>query len=331
MAVHDQAHQESIARIAMANDLLVTASDDHTIRTWDPTTGLQRLKLTHGNWARAIALSPDGTRMVSSSLDDTVCLWDIATGRKIYTLPGHGRLGGYRAVGFTPDGKYFLSWGDDLYLRKWSVDTGKAILEHRLQPTGVKVPSEDAEAGERERFWLLGQGLFSPDGTLFILSVGNQFHVFDVATGKDLRQVHDEGSGVIGLAISPNSQLLLASALGKEIQTKLPDGRTHISYSKDHPICLWELATGKLRKQVHMPEGGAGPVAFSPDGKLFVAATNGPEGCIRFWRVASGDEVSTIKGFRSSVRSLAFSPDGKRLSTGMDDTTALVWDVPGRH
>src|SRR5262249_18395128 len=139
----------NVALIAFAGDLVATTGDDHTIRFWEPATGKQRLKLTHGSWVRAFALSPDGTRLASSSLDDTVCLWDVATGRKIYKLPGHGRLGGRRAVGFTPDGKHFLSWGDDYYLRKWDVATGRALLEHALRPTGVQVPDNDDERQDR--------------------------------------------------------------------------------------------------------------------------------------------------------------------------------------
>jgi WD40 repeat protein len=327
LAANDQAHQASVSRVAATGNLVVTAGDDRTIRIWNPTTGQQLRKLMHGYLVRAVALSPDGTKLASSSLDDTVCLWDVATGRKVYQLPGHGRLGGYRAVGFTPDGKHFLSWGDDIYLRKLDVTTGKAVLEHALRPTGVKVPTDDAGEMDREMFFGRGESAFSPDGKAFVLNTGNQFHVFDVATGKDLRQFPNEGSHVISLAISPDSKLVLASAWGKAVETKLPDGRVRGSFAKNHPVCLWELASGKLRKKVLLPEGGAGPVAFSADGKLFAAAADGPDPRIRLWDVARGRQVRSITGFRGPVRALAFSPDGKRLISGMDDTTALVWDL----
>src|SRR6202035_3134488 len=101
-----------------------------TIRVWDPTTGKQKMKFAHEKYVRAIAISPDGTRLASSSVDDSVCVWDLATGRRIYKLPGHGQAGGAHPVRFTPDGKHLLSYGDDLYLRKWNLATGKAVLEH---------------------------------------------------------------------------------------------------------------------------------------------------------------------------------------------------------
>jgi len=196
--------------------------------------------------------------------------------KQIYKLAGHGIGGGRRAVRFTPDGKRFLSWGDDFYLRIWDVTTGKALVEHAIRPTGVKVPDEDAEERDRELFFSLGESVFSSDGKRFVLNVGKSFHVFDTATGKELRQIANEGSHVISLTISPDSKFLLASAWSKGVQTRLPDGRVRFSSAQDHPVCLWDLSSGKLLQHIVLPEGGAGPVAFSPDGRVFAVGTDRP-------------------------------------------------------
>ena len=65
LAANDEAHLLKINRIAITASLIVTSSDDHTVRLWDATTGKQRLKLTHDHWVRALALSPDGTQVGS--------------------------------------------------------------------------------------------------------------------------------------------------------------------------------------------------------------------------------------------------------------------------
>jgi WD40 repeat protein len=225
---------------------------------------------------------------------------------------------------FTADGKHFLSWGSDLFLRKWDVATGKVALEHALRPKGF--PDEEPARSQKLEKDIL-QGRFSPDGNRFVLAAGNQTHMFDVASGKDLYQLPNEGGYVVSLAISPDSRMLLTSAVGKWVATKLPGGGT---LQKNHPICLWELSTRKTRMQIVLPDGGAGSVAFSPDGKRFAVATGDPQRRIRLWDTTSGKEADAIQGYRGDVRSLAFSPDGSRLISGMDDTAVLVWDLSSK-
>jgi WD40 repeat protein len=326
---NDEAHRGEVDHIlGAANNQVVTTAHDNTIRFWDGETGKQLRKLSHGGWIRDVALSPDGRLLVSNSLDDTVSLWDFATGKKTYALAGHGRMGGRRAVVFAPDGKSFLAWGDDMYLRRWDVRTGKALSEHAIRPTGIPVPGEDDDdRGAREFTFLLGSGRFTPEGKHLILQAGADFFVFDTATGRELRKFPCEGGHVIAMTVSPDGKLLLASAWGKSVRTKLPDGTMQSSTPEIHPVTLWDLTTGERKKQIFLPERGAGPVAFSPDGKQFAVASSNPGDRIRVLETETGKELRRIEGFRGTVRSLAFLPDGRRLVSGMDDSTALIWDL----
>jgi RNA polymerase sigma factor (sigma-70 family) len=327
LSANDQAHSGAVEHILTGPDnLVVTASEDNTIRLWDAATARQRHCLAHDGWVRAVALSPDGTRLVSNSLDDTVCLWDVATGRKIYRLAGHGELGGRRAVVFSPDGQSFLSWGDDMHLRKWDVRTGKAVFEISIRPSGVKVPDEDDE-DRPGRIHTPPEGRFTPDGKHLILQSGGKFFIMGASTGKELRHFPSETGYLTGLAISPDSKLLLGSAWGEPVQRKLPDGRMLSTSARDHPVTWWDLTTGKQQKRILLPKEGAGPVAFSPDGKFFAAASSQPLACIRLVEVPTGREVRRIEGFRGAVRSLAFLPDGRRLISGMEDGSALFWNL----
>jgi WD40 repeat protein len=330
LSTNDHAHRGSVSVIAAGRDIIATAAYDNTIRIWDAASGKHQHVLTHKHWVTDVALSPDGTRLASTSHDDVVGLWDIATARRIFALPGHGRLGGRSTVGFTPDGKYLWSTGTDMYVRKWDLRNGKAVLEHTLRPTGVRVPTEDDEDHDHMFMVGLGKNLLSPDGTRLIVPANRKFFVFDAATGKELYAFPIEGSYALSQAFSPDSQLLLGSAWGQQIKTKLPDGRTRVSTADEVPVSIWDIASGKLRMQV-IRRGGAGeagPVAFSPDGKRFAAAASQPNSPMRVWEVATGKEVDAIT-VGGVVRSLAFLPDGERLVSGLEDSTALVWKVRG--
>src|SRR5262249_51142016 len=111
-----------------------------------------------------------------------------------------------------------------------------------------------------------------------------------------------------------------------------PDSRT-ISVAGESYVMLWDAATGRMvREFEHVPStrwrlgyDGRRLLTFSPDGSLPAAA--GVYDSIHLWSVATGREVDTLQGPGGKVLSLAFSPDGRRLITGSEDTTALVWDL----
>jgi RNA polymerase sigma factor (sigma-70 family) len=330
VGAREEAHHGRVCRVAAAaGGVVTTASDDHTVRVWDAASGRQRFRLDHDHWVRGVALAPDGKRLASSSLDDTVRLWDLETGRELYRLCGHGDQGGRRFLTFTADAKRLLSWGDDFYLRVWDVRTGKAHREHRIRPTGLKVPDEDDEQKERHRIVLEGGSAASADGKIFVLAVDTKTYVFDTDTGRELHALETASQHIDSIALSPDGRRLLVSCWGKPIQVKLPDGRLHQSIADEHPVELWDLAAGKRLRESLLPGRTSGPMAFSADGLTFAAALDKPAPRVRLWDTNSGKEKWAIElPIRASA--LAFAPEGRFLITAQDDTTALVWELAPR-
>jgi WD40 repeat protein len=77
------------------------------------------------NFIRAVAVTPDGRRVVSASDDRTLRLWDLGSGQMIRTLEGHRDE--VSAVAVTPDGRQAVSASDDRTLRLWDLSNGQTL------------------------------------------------------------------------------------------------------------------------------------------------------------------------------------------------------------
>jgi WD40 repeat protein len=72
-----------------------------------------------------MAVTPDGRLAISASADQTLKVWELATGRELHTLGGHA--GGVYAVAVTPDGLLALSAEGDRTLRMWDLESGNSL------------------------------------------------------------------------------------------------------------------------------------------------------------------------------------------------------------
>ncbi len=57
----------------------------------------------------------------------------------------------------------------------------------------------------------------------------------------------------------------------------------------------------------------------------------GIDGTVKLWDAKTGENLATLKGHKSWVNSLAFTPDGQTLATGGSDATVRLWDVAKRE
>jgi WD40 repeat protein len=189
---------------------------------------------------------------------------------------------------------------------------------------------------------------FSPDGKVLVeANWGRGIHLYDVATGKELRQFvgatrhhtvafSDRGKALFAFGGDPKT-LLWDVSTGRELRQSSaplergsagalsPDGAVLALSKGDHTVRLCDAATGVQLRSLTGFKGDVESLAWSPDGKTVAAGNFGTK--IHLWEADTGRLARVIAGHGAQVTSLAWSADGKTLASGSHDGTARLWDV----
>jgi WD40 repeat protein len=88
-------------------------------------------------------------------------------------------------------------------------------------------------------------------------------------------------------------------------------------------IVLWELGAERVQRLLRQGTG-VRSMAFSPDGSRLASAAGY---VAKVWNLGGPGEPLEIPGHRGWIWSVAFSPDGRTLTTGSSDRTTRLWDV----
>ena len=316
---------------------LASAGDDGTIRIWNLADSKQ-LRAMHpvlesngyGNWIRAMDVSPDGKYVVSSSLDDTVRLWETATGREIYRLPGHGHMGGTRAVHFSPDNKQFVSWGDDMRMVRWDVATGKALQEFETGSNGGvhNSPGENPFElpGARPR---IDSAIFSTNlQILLMVGSGPQTAIrrYSAESGKEMPQINRPSRFRTRAVLLPDNQHLLIAGWNPTRVINLPGGIEKPLPPTTYPVEVFNLPDERIVANREFVGHGADRVAYSLDGRLAAIAVVGDHPKIDLCTIPNLADAAQIE-LPSRAGAVEFSASGKLLAASVADGTILVWDL----
>jgi WD40 repeat protein len=254
----------------------------------DATTGTPVLPpLRHQDIVHHAAFSPDGSRIVTASLDHTAQLWDAITGLP-FGPPLQHEAGVYYAS-FSPDGRQVVTASIDRSARVWDVATGQPVLEPLLHTEAVHYAS------------------FSPDGSRIVTAGEDQSaFIWDAATGRPLGSPFKAGGTVWGATFSPDSRRLVTFGVSTSAR-------------------VWDIAHGTLAFPPLAHNGHVHPVQFSRDGRWLLTASG--DGLARVWDAITGEPVTPGLDQGDEGKGAGFSPDGLRVVTGGSDRTAQVWEL----
>jgi RNA polymerase sigma factor (sigma-70 family) len=309
--------------------------EPHALRIWDLASGKEMALGEHGRGASALALSRDGSLLVSAD-GSSVRIWDLKARKELRHGEAHQDWIG--AIAFSPDGRRVVTGGGDCTVRLWDAITGRLL---RTLPRGQDTVKSVAfspdgrwiAAGHRDgvvclwdaasgrEVWRTHEGgemwvSFSADGRRLIGAMETMVLVWDSASGEQVRRSRLQhwvgGTRFYRFAVSPDARLLATG----DIDTRF------FGRGQQRPaVRLWDLASGQALRLLEGHEATIRALAFSPDGKLL--ATN-EDWETRLWDVATGKSLARLRGGGDAV---AFSPDGRVLATGGFDDRAHLWEV----
>jgi WD40 repeat protein len=127
------------------------------------------------------------------------------------------------------------------------------------------------------------------------------------------------GAGIVrGVAFAPDSKTVFTAGW------TAPPGKAHGRTGRAS-LRLWDPATGKLARELAMPEIEPNAVAASPDGRR-VAVAGYSDSPLRLWDLGRGHERG-LWAAPGSVFAAAFSPDGRVLAAGGDDPQPCLFEA----
>jgi WD40 repeat protein len=271
----------------------------------------------HTNSTTSAILSPDGTRLLTTSYDFTARLWDIATGQPITSFLGHTDW--VNSAAFSADGSRIVTASRDGTARIWDTETGNELRRY----------SGNVGAG----FYA---AVFSADGQQIITGdrAGN-IRFWNALLDRQVRQITAGGLPILAYDLLPNGEQALVMPSGSFQRVQVWDsGLTQRQYEVDFPTSIWawdysadgryvgvstdsgilyllDAQTGEILHELTLPQLEGAPsisVDFSPDGTRVASAH--VTGLGHVWDVQTGTHLFEISHDELPVRALHYTPDG---------------------
>ena len=191
--------------------------------------------------------------------------------------------------------------------------------------------------------------IFSSCGQFVVSgSYDRTIKIWDVKTGKELREFIGHKNAVHFVSFSPCGQFIVSGSrdgiiklwdvkTGKELREFIGHKSSVwsvsfsscvefiVSGSEDRTIKIWDVKTGKEIREFIGHKDSVNSVSFSSCGQFIVSGSE--DRTIKIWDVKTGKTLQVFTGHKDSVNSVSFSPCGQFIVSGSLDRTIKIWDV----
>jgi len=238
-----------------------------------------------------------------------IIVWDLEKDRLVRDF---GPYRPWRGINLSNNGRYFTfvsTVGQKHSLERWDVESGKLLIQFE-----VEVP-------ENERAKVSGGQLplaiWDVPGNRYLLVCNGETQMYDGQTGRKLSywklpDLNESASPIY------RHRWVIPSPDGRFVADSLTGSRV---------IQIYEIDTGKMARHLDVGDSVKG-LKYSPDGKLLAMTVGDQLQSIIVCDVASGRKKLELKNCgRGDIKCLAFSPDGRKLLSGSEDCTALIWEI----
>lgn len=293
-----------------------------------PDARLVRRLTGHHNSVASVEFSERGDLLATSGHDGLVCLWQVATGRRVAQLTGQGDP--IYDLAFAPDGHLLAGAARTVLL--WDLTAVDEETGYAPEPRVLDGHTDGAYGVD-----------IHPSGRLLASAGGDHVALIrDVRTGAILHRLHGHGSGINRCAFSPDGTLLLTvsddgtgrlwdwrSGRHTPLTTSggwmmgggfTSDGSHVITVGQDRVVRLW-TRDGRLDWSARGHESWIVDCSVAPGNST--VATCGEN--VRLWEVARPRAMTRFGDGDGGFLDCAFSPDGALLAGAGSDHSTRLW------
>ncbi|ETO05236.1 G-protein beta WD-40 repeats containing protein [Reticulomyxa filosa] len=299
---------------------------DKIIFKYAKTFTLAKILQGHADEVRSVRFSADDSKIVSTSEDKTIRIWDVASGKQIRTFRGHDDFIYYAE--FSLDGNTIVSCSYDRTIRLWNMKSGKEIMKleiHLYTPMYVSFSSDgkyivSGSSDNIVRLWNANSGKeiktfeghlgyawdvhFSPNNQMILSSSNDKTIIlWDIKSGKQLKQFKGHSERILSAKFSPCGQYI-------------------ISCSHDKTIRIWDIESVKainvLKESFEVAD-----VKYFPDGQMFVSSC---DKILCLWDIKTRQKIYELSGHCHMVTGMDISSDGNLLVSCSYDKTIRIWE-----